>query len=791
MDRREFLAAMGMAGAGIGLNRLWALGKSGLSEAALGMGPLSFDKHSLLINGGRKFIFSGTIHYYRHPSPSQWESRIKKLKQSGYNAVDTYYYWAYHSPSQGKYDFKDSRDIELFHQIAADNGMCLISRPGPYICAEVDGGGFPGWLLARRELKLRCRENQKPVYDPEYMKYVREWYQQVLPKINSAKNLILLQVENEFGFYYTPRGVVSKLQGALQRKYGADVFMRLASIPALRSLYGGSEEKAMKTPGYAARNQYIKELYDLARSLGVKVPIFHNDAGSPVQRFVDVDIPGVDNYPISNFHSDWKKDNPFAAIDLFEQGRDALKGDFPMLAPEIQGGWYDWWGGRGYDAIRKHLGPLAMDMTLKSCLAQGTSILNVYMAVGGTTWGYTGEPEVYTSYDYGAPITEGGRISERAEACRLFSEFVAAHEKEILETVPVPELGREEKSLFVKVRKSAAGEHFVFMRNLTGKDQVVRNELGEFRVSYPGMEVLVVDKSGKVVDRLATVGEVKSEPMIYLEKKPLLSEFSFSVYDRPLVSDEDWKKIPGKEMDIDAVAAYYGFVWYRAKTGKPVNWLKADARQLWALYVNGEFVSAFNNFRNMVGNGMDDEKIFRARIPRQLLKDENTIVILVESLGHDKGFLEDSHLPRGLVSVETSAGELEWEFLPGLVPGEHGITPRVDFSKIIPASAAKVTLGHKTLAKGGLGIYSTRFDLGLKAPDQPGIGVRLSQCSGKANIYINGWLIGRYWDEFGPQKLFYLPPGLLNINGANELTIVVWPWGKEIELGEMQISEYA
>lgn len=785
MDRREFLAALSVAAAGVSLKRLWAMEGRSLSSLAFGMGGINFDKYSLKINGSRKYIFSGTIHYYRHPSPKQWESRIRKLKQSGFNTIDTYYYWGYHSPAQGIYDFQDSRDIELFQQMVSDNGMYLIARPGPYICAEVDGGGFPGWLIAKRELNLRCRKNGKFVHDPEYMKYVREWFEAVVPRINKAKTLLLFQIENEYGFYFTPQGAVSKLQVALQKAYGTDIFLRLSSIAFLKALYSGDQEKAIRSGNYAAHNDYMKELNQMARSLGVKVPLFHNDTST---RYIDVDIPGVDNYPVNNFRSDWKKDNPFSGVDQFERGRDALKGDFPLMVPEIQGGWYDLWGGYGYEHIRKHLGPLAMDMTLKSCLAQGTSILNIYMAAGGTTWGYTGEPEVYTSYDYGAPLTEAGRISERAEACRLFSEFVANHEQEILESDPVPEMGKE-GSLFVKVRKSRSGEHFVFLRNLTGRNQKVRLPLGEFEVKYPGFDVLMLDKNGKVADKLMTVGELKPEPMIYLDKKPALSEWSFSIYDQPLVSDPGYKKITSPALDMDAVGAYYGFVWYRARTGKKVKRLKADARHLWSLYVNGEQVSAFNNFQNMVGNGDDASRVFHATIPESMLKDENTIVLLVESLGHNKGFMEDSHNPRGLVSVETDADPLEWESLPGLVQGEKGITPRVDFSSVV-STEQKIRLPHKTPARGGLGIYRCRFELDLKGPDQPGVGVRLSHCSGKANIYLNGWLVGRYWDKVGPQKFFYLPPGLADTNGPNELVIVVWPWGKEIELGEIAISEY-
>jgi len=152
---------------------------------------ITYDRKSLLIDGERKFIFSGTLQYFRHPSPKQWQDRIQKLKELGCNTVDTYFYWGFHSPAEGEYDFTGSRDIDLFMSMVEDAGMYLIGRPGPYICAEIDGGGFPGWLLAKRGLNFRCRRNTKVVYDPEYMKHCEHWFKEVVPRIARFKSLIL------------------------------------------------------------------------------------------------------------------------------------------------------------------------------------------------------------------------------------------------------------------------------------------------------------------------------------------------------------------------------------------------------------------------------------------------------------------------------------------------------------------------------------------------------------------------------------------------------------------------
>jgi len=793
MKRREFLSWLTLAGLGVSVKPLSSLElePKNLSGAGPHLGKISFDRKSLILNARRKYIFSGSLHYYRFPSPKQWESRLKKLKQIGFNAIDTYFYWAYHSPEPGKYNFSGNRDVELFMKMIDSRGMYFIARPGPYICAEVDGGGFPGWLITRNDLALRCRRNGKPVYDPEYMKYVEEWFAQILPRINCSKNLILLQIENEYGFHFTPSGLIAQLQGAIQRQFGEDVFMRVLSNEIFQQIQTSLARQSFKKPDYRQENRYIKELYKMARKYGVKVPLFHNDVGGATKRFIDVDIVAIDDYPITNFATDWKKDNPFARIDLLEEAYNALGINCPIFLAELQGGWYDLWGGYGYENIRKHLGPLAMDMTLKSCLAQGVSIINIFVACGGTNWGYLSSPDNYTSYDYGAPITEGGKISERAEPCRRFSQFVAEHESELLESESADELGKKSGELFLKIRKAPSGTCFVFARNLTGKDQTIRTELGDFKISYPAMEVWVIDKNGRKLDYFPSINQMKSKSMVFFASSaslPELTNFRFKEYQAPFERDQlSWERITGRT-DIDGIGAHYGFVWYRTEIGR-VNWIKIDARHLWALYLNGKLIKAYDNFRNRLGTGPDLAKTIKVRLPRHLLKEENTLVLLTESLGHNKGFMEDHFNPRGLVFARTKKSLLRWEVCSGLLPEEKGITPKVDFSSLIK-DAKSINLPHQFSSESALGIYLAKFELNLKKPAQPALGVKINASSGRANIYINGWLVGRYWAEVGPQKVFYLPPDLLNLRGKNQLQVVVWGWKKQTSLTELELVEY-
>ena len=104
---------------------------------------VDFDRHSLRVDGVRKLVRAGSLHYFRLPAADLWRDRIAKMRDAGLNAVDVYYPWNYHSPRAGEYDFDSIRDVDLLHDMIEEAGLWLIARPGPYICAEIDGGGLP------------------------------------------------------------------------------------------------------------------------------------------------------------------------------------------------------------------------------------------------------------------------------------------------------------------------------------------------------------------------------------------------------------------------------------------------------------------------------------------------------------------------------------------------------------------------------------------------------------------------------------------------------------------------
>src|SRR5262249_14688125 len=97
---------------------------------------IAWDQYSLIIDGRRTFVWSGGFHPFRPPSPSLWLDILQKMKASGYDAVSMYFDWGYHSPASGVYDFSGVRDMDLALADAAQAGLYVIARPGPYINAE-------------------------------------------------------------------------------------------------------------------------------------------------------------------------------------------------------------------------------------------------------------------------------------------------------------------------------------------------------------------------------------------------------------------------------------------------------------------------------------------------------------------------------------------------------------------------------------------------------------------------------------------------------------------------------
>ncbi|HEU5008467.1 MAG TPA: beta-galactosidase [Jatrophihabitantaceae bacterium] len=353
---------------------------------------VTFDKYSLMLDGKRTYIWSGEFHYFRLPSPDLWRDVLQKMKAEGYNAVSMYFDWGYHSPAPGVYDFSGVRDVDKLLDIAQQVGLYVIARPGPYINAEVDGGGLPGWLT---NVAGKARTD-----DPDYVAAADEWLTHIDAILarhqytDGTGPVILYQIENE-----------------------------LAAT--------GTTQK-----------QYMQHLYDKVRADGITVPIFHNDkgrhgiwvpSGSDVPGTVTgpTDLYAFDGYPGGSCHTDATVGSPSTAPDWGIWGSGGASGgssaspNTPGFTAEFGGGWFDYWGSQGtYDCTAQREGSGYERVFYGTNIANRLDIQNVYMGFGGTSWGWLPAPVVYSSYDYGAGISEARQLRPKVTTMKELGLFV-------------------------------------------------------------------------------------------------------------------------------------------------------------------------------------------------------------------------------------------------------------------------------------------------------------------------------------------------------------------------------
>ncbi len=154
---------------------------------------------SVFLLDGKPFqMISGEIHYPRVPREA-WRQRMKMAKAMGLNTIGTYVFWNLHEPQKGVYDFSGNNDIAAFVSIAKEEGLWVVLRPSPYVCAEWEFGGYPYWLQNEKGLIVRSTESK---YTSAYTDYIKALAKQLAPlQINHGGNILMIQVENEYGSY--------------------------------------------------------------------------------------------------------------------------------------------------------------------------------------------------------------------------------------------------------------------------------------------------------------------------------------------------------------------------------------------------------------------------------------------------------------------------------------------------------------------------------------------------------------------------------------------------------------
>ncbi|HWT46237.1 MAG TPA: beta-galactosidase, partial [Vicinamibacterales bacterium] len=193
-----------------------ALAASPAGPRATAQGPgrqrhtFTLGEHDFVLDGKPFQIISGEMHPARIPV-EYWRQRIRMAKAMGVNTIALYVFWNYHEQKEGVFDFTTgNRDIAQFVRLAQEEGLWVLLRPGPYVCAEWDFGGIPPYLLADPELKIRS-------LNPHYMQAVERYITALAPVVrpllvDNGGPILMVQIENEYGSYGNDRAYLERLR---------------------------------------------------------------------------------------------------------------------------------------------------------------------------------------------------------------------------------------------------------------------------------------------------------------------------------------------------------------------------------------------------------------------------------------------------------------------------------------------------------------------------------------------------------------------------------------------------
>lgn len=338
--------------------------------------------------GKATLLLSGEMHYSRIPHP-YWRHRLQMLKAMGLNAVATYVFWNFHEEEPGKWNFEGDRNLAEYIRIAGEEGLMVILRPGPYVCAEWEFGGYPWWLQQVKGLEIR-RDN------PEFLKYTKRYLDRLYQEVGSLQAtkggpLVMVQCENEFGSYVAQRKDIPLEE---HRRYNAKIKQQLAEV-------------------------------------GFDVPLFTSD-GSWL--FEGGAIEGA--LPTAN--GEGNIENLKKAVNQYHGGVG------PYFVAEFYSGWLSHWG-----EPFPQTGIPGLVRQTENYLKNGVSF-NVYMVHGGTNFAFTSganydkkrdiQPDL-TSYDYDAPISEAGWRTPKYDSIRaVIRKYVSYPVPEPPAAVPVIEI---------------------------------------------------------------------------------------------------------------------------------------------------------------------------------------------------------------------------------------------------------------------------------------------------------------------------------------------------------------
>lgn len=165
--------------------------------------------NAFMLDGEPIQLICGEMHYPRIPH-EYWRDRMKRAKAMGINTISTYVFWNYHERQPGIFDFEGQSDLARFVRTAQEEGLYVILRPGPYVCAEWDFGGYPYWLQKDRAMLYRSNDE---AFLSACKRYIDRLGKELSPlTVTNGGNILMVQVENEYGSFGEDKIYLGKLR---------------------------------------------------------------------------------------------------------------------------------------------------------------------------------------------------------------------------------------------------------------------------------------------------------------------------------------------------------------------------------------------------------------------------------------------------------------------------------------------------------------------------------------------------------------------------------------------------
>lgn len=761
---------------------------------------ICYDGSCFTIDGKDMFIYSAAFHYFRCPE-ELWRDRFRDIKDAGFNTVETYIPWNWHERSMpsnpednNNFNFSDLR--RWLKMAQEEFGLYTIVRPGPFICAEYSGGGYPRWLAKFRPANydgfwLRSADEQ-------HIRWCKHWFdavckelacEQVTRKKNGEKGIILIQIENEYNHHWCD-----------------------------------------------GKENLLKALYESVRGNGWDIPIF-TCLTNECRNSKDIELSQVfdsDNYYVGLSSA---PDCAYRMVELKRKQQDA-----PGFVTELQGGWFSLVTGRLSDehySDARHFRAVG----LMSLLGGATGI-NYYMFFGGTHFAGWGARGMTTSYDYNAAIRENGARGPKYFEAKAIGEFLNKFSHSLVRSEGGPcSLEGAPASLFGGIRIGLDGTRYVFLHNTDPENAIkgtvrilpdkINNQLKPmYNINQHGEKVLIDLNNDSSVNKTLNI-----EPFyVSYDLKALDTKILVIPSGKDVKQGEWWpqnigkpqrpSKIPEtirvssvlrKEDDYakadwthlsrlvslpDLGINDFRYSLYRSKVVLDSNQVSKErfllfnmfTRDIVSVLVNGKKVKRLYpeqadaqswTTRDCFQQIRSDEYDNRFDVSEALHVGENEIIAVYENLGHAHGYFPMEELSgireAGLSVTETAMTHpLEWEFssdVAGIKEGWH-------LPEFIPEGWQKVeldtteTIPHKgnriqpiAVVDGLFTWYRIEFELPENNSKNWIPWMARINASGNGFMWLNGHNIGRHW-EAGPQREYFLPECWLHFGGKKNVLVL-------------------